>query len=442
MATKVTLKEAEELSRHYLSNGMVAFTEDLQNLYMDYSEFPDGPSRIYFYREGYFTHMIEKFEDSSAEDYAVVTRYENTPGVVLEFCRGSNKADIAAGIYGRPKKEYMKHSGHEYVDLGLPSGIKWAQSCQFMHYTWGEVIQSKYSRAKKNVEKRTNVTCIQADASMDAARYNWGGKWRMPNIADYQELIDCCNWRYRKYGFLITGPNGNTLFLPTSGPDYTIRRLWTSESPFGEDKATALFMKENSPEFCEVSTENHFTVWPVFLDGDEESQDVERIRIVKKGTVKIGGGQRMPYTISEDLTLTVKGNLAYGRDKDSLFPIKYDAYWPHHLVVADGVETIGRQLFMGSYFKTIKLPDSLKDIEAWAFAEIRGVESISLPSGLRKIGECAFSECPDLKEVILPEGLEFIGEYAFRGTSIKEIHIPKTVKNLPSNAFDDCTKII
>ena len=50
---------------------------------------------------------------------------------------------------------------------------------------------------------------------------NWGSSWRMPTIEQEQELISECTWEWTSCngvsGRLVTGPNGNTMFLPAAG---------------------------------------------------------------------------------------------------------------------------------------------------------------------------------------------------------------------------------
>ena len=64
------------------------------------------------------------------------------------------------------------------------------------------------------------------ESSDDAAAVNWGGKWRMPTQAELAELSDKCTWEWKEEGeyatgslagYLVTGPNGNSIFLPAAG---------------------------------------------------------------------------------------------------------------------------------------------------------------------------------------------------------------------------------
>ena len=49
----------------------------------------------------------------------------------------------------------------------------------------------------------------------------WGGHWRMPTMKEFEELYKKCSremiTRSGKKGFLFTGPNGNSIFLPVTG---------------------------------------------------------------------------------------------------------------------------------------------------------------------------------------------------------------------------------
>ena len=152
----------------------------------------------------------------------------------------------------KPKQENNKQSsrtinGHEYVDLGLPSGLKWA-TCNVGankpeeygdYFAWGETEakQEYIIENYKNVrvirkkgflgigEKEELEYIIGFDISgnpqYDVARKNWGGSWRMPTKAELEELKKNCRWEWTIQngvnGCKVTGPNGNSIFLPAAG---------------------------------------------------------------------------------------------------------------------------------------------------------------------------------------------------------------------------------
>ena len=120
-------------------------------------------------------------------------------------------------------------NGHKFVDLGLPSGLKWA-ACNVGasspeeygdYYAWGEVkTKSEYTEENsKTYEKSIND--FSGDPTYDVARKKWGSSWRMPTYDELNELLSGCKWQKTtqggKNGYKVTGPNGNSIFLPAAG---------------------------------------------------------------------------------------------------------------------------------------------------------------------------------------------------------------------------------
>ena len=114
-------------------------------------------------------------------------------------------------------------NGYEYVDLGL--SVMWATTnigaarpeSYGNYYAWGEIAtKSEYRQDNYYVWAGSDLTL-----SDDAAHVNWGGNWRIPTKAEFEELRDRCSWEYMKIsetpGFNVKGPNGNSIFLPYAG---------------------------------------------------------------------------------------------------------------------------------------------------------------------------------------------------------------------------------
>ena len=117
------------------------------------------------------------------------------------------------------------------VDLGLPSGLKWATmnvgatsvTDYGKYYAWGETkaygeedqtnernysFSGTYAKTDygwstykwadddngESFSKYTNSTKTTLDKEDDAATQNWGGAWRMPTHIELQELLDNCYW--------------------------------------------------------------------------------------------------------------------------------------------------------------------------------------------------------------------------------------------------------
>ena len=139
-------------------------------------------------------------------------------------------------------------NGYVWVDLGL--SVKWATknvgasspSDYGGYFAWGETkTKSKYTEANcKTIPKQSFFTKwfnfgrsdnnanvenlpddISGNAQYDAARANWGSTWRMPTIAELEELCRKCKWTWTSQGghkgYKVTGPNGNSIFLPAAG---------------------------------------------------------------------------------------------------------------------------------------------------------------------------------------------------------------------------------
>lgn len=111
-------------------------------------------------------------------------------------------------------------NGHEWVDLGLTSGTKWA-TCNVgatkpqnygNYYAWGETTTKsiytwnnyKYGSAYNQLTKYCSKSSYGKDGFVDnkttldpeddAAAANWGGKWRMPTLEQWTELRKECYW--------------------------------------------------------------------------------------------------------------------------------------------------------------------------------------------------------------------------------------------------------
>ena len=133
--------------------------------------------------------------------------------------------------------------GIEAVDLGL--SVKWA-SCNVGanspedygdYFAWGEISpKEEYSTQTYQYWTDYNgngswdsgefsyLGDISGNPQYDAATANWGGAWRMPTRSEIGELIENCTWEWTSLngvnGYKVTGPNGNSIFLPAAGFRY------------------------------------------------------------------------------------------------------------------------------------------------------------------------------------------------------------------------------
>ena len=159
----------------------------------------------------------------------------------------ANKVYFKTGTDGTSQEpltwtEMQAVNGYEYVDLGLPSGLKWA-TCNVGasspeeygdYFAWGETETKsvytydnsltfektpEYLKANGYIDDEGNLT-----PEHDAAAANWGGSWRMPTKEQMEELVEHCEWEWTQVngvnGAKVIGPNGSCIFLPAAGYRY------------------------------------------------------------------------------------------------------------------------------------------------------------------------------------------------------------------------------
>lgn len=161
-------------------------------------------------------------------------------------------------------------NGHKFINLGLPSGIYWAETnvgassaeATGSFFAWGET-QTKELYYDENSTWYGKAHEGNLTASEDAATATWGEGISTPTEEQFQELIANCDWEWTTKngvkGYLITGKNEQSIFLPVTGymkNDELYRdgfdgQYWTSTPSADNRWARMLFM-------CQ--TENDHTI--------------------------------------------------------------------------------------------------------------------------------------------------------------------------------------
>jgi hypothetical protein len=154
---------------------------------------------------------------------------------------GSDRAYLGHGYRNngqsvRPvEKPTASNVPAEAIDLGLPSGIKWA-SCNVGaskpeeyggYYAWGETEEketydwSVYIHCDGSYETCHDLGSDISGTEYDIAQVKWGGNWCVPTLDDIKELLENCTSEWTTLngvnGRKFTGPNGNSIFLPAAG---------------------------------------------------------------------------------------------------------------------------------------------------------------------------------------------------------------------------------
>ena len=191
----------------------------------------------------------------------------------------------------------------EAIDLGLPSGLKWASFNLGAtkpeeygdYYAWGETEPKDYyywpsyqwcngsmsSITKYNSESSQGIVDNKSDLSEygyedDVAHVKLGSMWRIPTVNEYYELMEICVWswvsRNGVSGYEVTGMTGNRIFIPGAGywdySGYTLPgtgEYWAS-STYAPETAFELFF--NSWEYHVGQTQRCYgeSIRPVYAE--------------------------------------------------------------------------------------------------------------------------------------------------------------------------------
>ena len=173
-------------------------------------------------------------------------------------------------------------NGHEYVDLGLPSGTLWAtmnvgatsETDYGNYYQYGKGT-AQY--AATSSDSNYSGTEDPLDSSVDTAAVEWGGSWHMPTRAQIQELTANTTYQwvtdYKGSGInggTFTATNGAVLFLPAAGfwyfdSQYSVGdngEYWSS-SPDGSGNAYYLDFYNGDKSVYDDHREGGYSVRPV-----------------------------------------------------------------------------------------------------------------------------------------------------------------------------------
>jgi hypothetical protein len=188
------------------------------------------------------------------------------------------------------------HQDHEWVDLGL--SVKWA-TCNVgastpddygNYYAWGDTKTKSNFNLSNCVTLGKSCSDIGGSSSLDAARANWGGNWRMPTKAEFQELIDNCTWAWTSQnghnGYKVTSKkNSQSIFLPAAGGRYgdqlNVEGLngyyWSSTPAAGNDTEAAfsLCFDKGSQNLALYYRVYGWCVRPVLADSISQPANVQ-----------------------------------------------------------------------------------------------------------------------------------------------------------------------
>ena len=206
---------------------------------------------------------------------------------------------------------------HEWVDLGLPSGTLWA-TCNVGanapeeygdYFAWGETEPKEvytwetykwrngsddtFTKYCTNSEYGTVDGKTVLDPQDDAAFVNWGREWRMPTEEQIYELRNYCSSTRTEVngvkGRLITGRNGNSIFLPGTGK-------WSTSGNTGDYRGYYWSCSGKNKYAFGLMTDSGQSSWGYFDDFRSEGHTIRPVR----------GASTDFYIVEQSLDLGIK----------------------------------------------------------------------------------------------------------------------------------------
>ena len=398
-------------------------------------------------------------------------------------------------------KEQRKKASPNAVDIGL--SVKWASFNLGAYkpadvgslFYWAENQSStegnpKYSKVKVDV-----IGDIAGDDRYDAATNMLGRNWRLPTEEECRELLNMCKWETKVIdgieGRLVTGPNGNSIFLPfnqknfTSGK-YVSGHYWTSTPHYGSKSANDLRFGENCKQpaeiWCATACRCLFGIRPVYTTVTRAMSDMQKVTETKKAYDQILAGdpcltdtdcdykyyqeqciirkdEIRDYLLDdvafvEDKILRDEHGVIYSLDGKRLLEGRSCDCKTYR--IKEGTEFVCNDAFRTSAFKDlfhrkktlekIILPSTLLYFSPSAVSE--GVAMESLSPNYSIINELLIDtrkkcvvKCLNryIQKIEIYEPIEEIGEYAFANCSVlQSVSLPKSMRRIGENVNRNC----
>lgn len=398
-------------------------------------------------------------------------------------------------------KEQRKKAFPNAVDIGL--SVKWASfnlgaykpaDVGSMFY-WAENQSStkgnpKYSKVKVDV-----IGDIAGDDKYDAATNMLGRNWRLPTEEECRELLNNCKWEIKVIdgieGRLVTGPNGNSIFLPFNQKNfisgkYVSGHYWTSTPHYGSGSANDLRFGEDCKQPAEIwhakACACLFGIRPVYSTVTRAMSDMQKVTETKKAYGQILAGDHCltdtdcdykyyqeqciirkdeirDYLLDdvafvEDKILRDEHGVIYSLDGKRLLEGRSCDCKTYR--IKEGTEFVCNGAFRTSAFKDlfhrkktlekIILPSTLLYFSPSAVSE--GVAMESLSPNYSIINELLIDtrkkcvvKCLNryIQKIEIYEPIEEIGEYAFANCSVlQSVSLPKSIRRIGENAFRNC----
>ena len=184
------------------------------------------------------------------------------------------------------------------IDLGLPSGTKWA-CCNVGastpegyggYYAWGETEEkstydwSTYIHCDGSANTCHDLGSDIAGTQYDVAHVKWGGSWVVPSFDQITELVNNCTYTWISIngvrGEYFTSPSGGSLFLPAAG-------IRLNDDLYDASWAGSYLSSTQNPTFSDVAYRLTFSLLFMYWGTTAYRDNGQSVRPVISGTNNI-----------------------------------------------------------------------------------------------------------------------------------------------------------
>lgn len=164
--------------------------------------------------------------DDDGDDYFIIMSGSNT-----ETSTDSRAVDLGLSVKWASRnigatQPWEYGSYYAWGETGEKGYHAWGEAEEKSNYSWGtyKYCNGNYTTLTKYCTESSYGTVdykTTLEPRDDVATVKWGESWRMPTTEEVKELIEKCSWGWTTLnsvnGYRVTGPNGNSIFLPAAG---------------------------------------------------------------------------------------------------------------------------------------------------------------------------------------------------------------------------------
>ena len=160
-------------------------------------------------------------------------------------------------------------------------------------------------------------------------------------------------------------------------------------------------------------------------------------------------GNNCSWTVSTDnktLNIYGTGENGYGHMKDDYdfyegqndIPYEYLAEYIHNIVIAEGIDNVGKYAFDYLYnVKNVSIPRSVTILDVDAFRGMTGLEEVFIPGTVQTLGNWLFADCINLKRVKFedPCNITSLPRMFLQHTAVTDFEVPSCVNEIVACSF-------